>query len=368
MATASMTLVDYLQAVSTGYDPDDGFDTPQQQFLSRARELLGGYGPNDFVIKASGGQYPLGATDTPWIGFFDPDESVTPMRGLYVVWILQASREAWTLSVNMGTELRAKTMKKAGEREAQVLEALRAEAAAIRGGLPAELTSGWGAAMDLRRLGVRQRRYEAGTIIAKTYLLDALPDDKTLAADLDHACLVLTEATQVRDRFAIANPGAIFTGSAVHIDPNDRDLPFDPGADVATTINLPKRSIERKPRHEGGLRRYGTWLQGRDFKLTTKVHPRDFVITVPTAWIGEYKVVYGRDVARATREAHSQLKEYRHFLYAPGAPRPQLLAVFSAPITDRRVAWLNAEDIAVVWDEDDRWRGCPLAKAAGLGL
>ncbi|MFI6261356.1 MrcB family domain-containing protein [Micromonospora sp. NPDC051006] len=363
-----MTLVDYLLAVGAGYDPRDGFDTPQQRLLSQAGELLDGYGPNDFVIKASGGQRPLATTDTPWIGFFDPDESVTPMRGLYVVWLLQASREAWTLSVNMGTELRAKTMKKAGDREAQVLEALRAEAAAIRGGLPADLTSGWGAAMDLRRPGIRQRRYEAATIIAKTYPLDALPDDKTLAGDLNHACLVLAEAMQARDRFAIANPGTIFTGSAVHVDPNDRDLPFDPGVDVTAVISLPKRSIVRKPRHEGGLKRYGTWLQCRNFKLTTKVHPRDFVITSPTPWIGEYKVVYGRDVARATREAHSQLKEYRHFLYPAGASRPQLLAVFSAPITDRRVTWLNAEDIAVVWDEDDRWRGCPLAQAAGLGL
>lgn len=363
-----MTLADFLRAVGTGYDSSAWFDTPQQLLLARARGLLGGYGPNDFVIKSSGGQYPLKATNTPWIGFFDPDESVTPQRGLYVVWILQASGEAWTLSVNMGTELRAKTMKDAGAREADVREALRAEAAALREGLPAELTAGWNTTLDLRRPGVRQRRYEAAAIIARTYPLTAMPDDKALSTDLERACLVLAEAIRIRDRLAAAHPGVISTSSAVRADPQDRDLPFEPGVDVTTTIELPKRSIVRTPRHEGGLKRYGTWLQGRGFRLTTKVHPRDFVITAPAAWIGEYKVVYGRDVARATREAHSQLKEYRHFLYPASASRPRLLAAFSAPITDRRVAWLNAEGIAVVWDEDDSWRGCPLAQAAGLGV
>jgi hypothetical protein len=98
------------------------------------------------------------------------------------------------------------------------------------------------------------------------------------------------------------------------------------------------------------------------------VHPRDFIIHGTPGWLGEYKVVYGRDVTRATREAHSPLKEYRHFIYPDQSGKPGLLAVFSAPITDRRVAWLNAEGIAVAWEEDSQWRGCPLARAAGLGV
>jgi hypothetical protein len=371
MPTAPMTLIDYLTVVGTGYDPRDGFDTPQQRLLAAAGGSLADYGPNDFVIKASGGQRPLATTDTPWIGFFDPDESVTPMRGLYVVWILRASGQAWTLSVNMGTEQRAREMKAvtaAGSRERRVLESLRDEAAAIRGELPGDMTAGWDTAMTLDSAGVRQRRYEAATIIAKTYQLAALPDDKTLAADLAHACAVLGEAIRARDRLAVTKPGSVSTSGAVRVDPVDRDLPFSPGQDTPTTIDLPARSIVRTPRHEGGLRRYGTWLQSRGVKLTTQVHPRDFVITQPSSWIGEYKVVYGRDVTRASREAHSQLKEYRHFLYPTGTPQPGLVAVFSGPITVRRVDWLNAEGIAVVWDEHDRWNGCPLAQAAGLGL
>ena len=377
MATAPMTLVDFLRGVGTGYAPRDGFGTPQQRLLARAAELLDDYRPSEFVIKSSGG---LGsATDTPWVGFFDPDESDVPRRGLYVVWLLTADATAWTLSVNMGTELRSLALKtsdkaatdagaKLPPREPRLLASFRAEAAAIRAGLPVEATAGWDTSMTLALTGTRQRRYEAATIVAKTYPLDAMPDEKALAADLAQACGLLGEAIRVRDDLAATAPGIVSTAPAVHIDPLDRELPFEPGEDVETTIELPQRSIKRKPRHEGGLKRYGLWLQTQGFGLTTKVHPRDFVITTPTAWLGEYKVVYKRDVARATREAHSQLKEYRHFLYPASSRRPRMLAVFSAPITDRRVTWLNAEDIAVVWEEDDQWHGCPLAQAAGLGL
>ncbi|MEV7624266.1 DUF3578 domain-containing protein [Actinoplanes sp. NPDC089786] len=377
MATAPTTLVDFLRGVGSGYSPRDGFDTPQQRLLSRAAELLDDYRPSEFVIKGSGGQG--STTDTPWVGFFDPDESNNPRRGLYVVWLLQATTNAWTLSVNMGTELRSEALKASdmaakaagatlSPREPRLLASFHAEAAAIRAGIPADAAAGWNSSMTLELAGLRQRRYEAATILAKTYPLNAMPDDKVLAGDLAQACVLLGEAIRVRDELASTAPGTVWTAPAVHVDPLDRDLPFEPGEDVETTIEQPKRSIKRKPRHEGGLKRYGLWLQTQGFALTTKVHPRDFVVTKPTQWIGEYKVVYGHtDVVRATREAHSQLKEYRHFLYPPGAGLG-LLAVFSAPISDRRVAWLNAEGIAVVWDENDQWRGCPLARAAGLGL
>lgn len=103
-----MLLGEYLRGVADGYDPKEGFDTPQQELLRVARFELHDYGPTDFVIRASGGQRPLSTTHTPWIGFFDPDESQTPQEGLYVVWLLRAPGDAWTLSLNMGTENRAR--------------------------------------------------------------------------------------------------------------------------------------------------------------------------------------------------------------------------------------------------------------------
>ena len=368
-----MRLNDFLLAVAEGYDYHDGFDTIQQRLLKQARHELRGYGPTDFLIKASGGQPPLGATLTPWIGFFDPDESTTPMDGLYVVWLLDSTGQNWTLSLNMGTEKRAKSFSGAnaarngpGSKEEQLLASLRAEAAAIRDALPEQVVSAWDATIDLRSKGTRQRRYEAATILANTYPVSALPSDATLDADLRAMCIALQEASETKRRLAILRPGVISTSSAVFLDSSERELEFAPGIDRSSTVELSMRSITRTPRHEGGLERYGRWLQSRGFNPATNVHPRDFIIPGPHEWLGEYKVVYGNNVARATREAHSQLKEYRHFLYPQSDPG--LLAVFSDAVTDERVSWLNAEGIAVVWDENHEWRGCQRARDAGLGV
>jgi hypothetical protein len=354
-------LNDFLLAVAEGYDYHDGFDTAQQRLLEQAHDQLRDYGPAEFQIKASGGQRPT-ATFTPWIGFFDPEESTTPMDGLYVVWLLDARGQNWTLSVMMGTEKRAKTLPK----QAELVASLSAEATAIRDEIPERVTRAWDSTIDLRSKGTRQRRYEAATILGTSYPVDAMPSDTVLDADLRAMCIALQEAVQVKRRLAILHPGVISTSSAVDVDSSERDLVWAPGVDRNSTVQLSKQSITRTPRHEGGLERYGRWLQGRGFSPATNVHPRDFIIPGPSEWLGEYKVVYGDNVARATREAHSQLKEYRHFLYPRS--QPGLLAVFSDSVTAERVSWLNAEGIAVVWDENHEWHGCQQAREAGLGI
>ncbi|WP_158610912.1 MrcB family domain-containing protein [Micromonospora endolithica] len=371
----TLRLDEYLRVVANGYDYHAGFDTKQQRLLRDAATHLAAYGPADFIVKGSGGQKPLGTTPTPWIGFFDPDESTTPMRGLYVVWILQSSGNGWTLSLNMGTEKRALEVKATNvrrgsvpSRESMVRDSLRTEATTIRRELPSDVSAGWDATIDLQSDGTRQLRYESACILSKTYPLQAFPDDANLTTDLDRACLALQEAVKAKRKLAVTKPGSISTTSATVVDYAQREPVFAPGRDQATTTVFSKESIKRSPRHEGGLRRYGIWLQERGFRPATNVHPRDFVIPGSPGWLGEYKVVYGSDVARATREAHSQLKEYSYFLYDDSSEKPGLLAVFSSPITDRRVAWLNAEGIAVVWDEGRKWKGCPLAQGAGLAI
>jgi hypothetical protein len=371
-----MQLREYLSAIGHDYDASAGFDTISQKRLAQAAQQLVGYGPADFVIRASGGQRPLGTTDTPWIGFFDPDESTKPQQGLYAVWILQADGGAWTLSVMMGTERLSNTVKEQDQqrgviqtrdREARVRELLSIEAASIRDKIASDLRAGWDTVIDLKRPGTRQLRYEAATVLARTYPVHSLPSEDILRADLAEVCLLLQEAVKAKHQLAVVDPGSISTASAVLRLPSTREYIFDPGIDRKKSIALRRRSIERTPRHEGGLRRYGEWLIGKGFKVATNVHPRDFIVQGSPEWIGEYKVVYGTDVARATREAHSQLKEYRHFLY-PDHPLTPLLAVFSAAVPDRRIQWLNAEGIAVVWLDGVDWQGCPLAKESGLGL
>lgn len=360
----------FLQSVGQTYDPSDGFDTPAQQSLREAPIGLADYAPAEFLIRASGGQRPLRTTDTPWVGFFDPDETTRPQEGLYVVWLLRADRSAWTLSLNMGTERRSAQLKALDDasakplpREPRVLAGLAAEASAIRHGMLPEVSAPWDSAIDLRRAGLRQRRYEAATVIARTYPLATLPNDDELRSDVVSMCNALQEAIRAKRDLALTEPGSITTPTPIAVR-DERTYEFEPGTDIQTTVA--GRTVERRPRHEGGLRRYGEWLIGRGVDVATNVHPRDFVIRGDVEWIGEYKVIYGVDETRATREAHSQLKEYRYFGY-PADPAVPLLAVFSGAVSPRRIAWLNSEGIAVAYWTGAKWAGCPIARAAGLG-
>lgn len=191
-----------------------------------------------------------------------------------------------------------------------------------------------------------------------------MPRVDVLRQDLYDMCILLQEATRAKRDLDAAGWEVVSDTSPRQPRQDLRDPVFETGTDRTTTSLLPERLMKRSLRHEGGLSRYGEWLQTRGFRPATKVYPRDFIILGTPEWLGEYKVVYGLDVVRATREAHSQLKEYSYFRYCTA--KPGLLAVFSAPIGDRRVDWLNAEGIAVVWEQDRKWHGCSIARSAGL--
>jgi hypothetical protein len=366
----------FLATIAATYAAADGFDTPAQALLESAKSELAHVAPMDYLVKASGGQRPLRTTDTPWIGFFDPEETTSPMNGLYVVWILQPNKANWTLSVNMGTEHRAKVMANmtkpdgVGTKESWVCAAIAQEAAAIRAALPARIRERWAETIDLQsstlKSGMRQRRYEAGAILAKTYPSDSLPSEEVLRKDLDELCLALQECVAVKQPLAALAPEVISTASASPRVRREADLVFAPGTDKPIYVEIDAPWIRRMPRHESGLRRYGEWLMAQSFSTATNVHPRDLTVVTDREWVVEYKVVYGDDVTGATRDALSQLKEYRYFLYPPGRD-VGLLAVFSRAVGARRVDWLNSEGIAVAWSDGEAWRGCPLAVAAGLG-
>jgi hypothetical protein len=168
----------------------------------------------------------------------------------------------------MGTENRANEFKaqdamtgSSEPRERRVRASLTAEANAIRGRLPADITTGCDTVIGLNSEGTRQRRYEAATILGRTHPLTGLPPDPALATDLNHLCLALQEAVRVKRELAVERPGTISTTSVAVTDSKGRGIVFAPGTDRGITIVLSRRSIARSPRHEGGLTRYGTWLK-----------------------------------------------------------------------------------------------------------
>lgn len=361
-----------LSRVGQDYRREDGFETDSQALLRDVPSILAPYAPLGYIVRGSGGQYPLNTTETPWVGFFDPDETRSATQGLYVVYLLRADRSAWELTLLMGTEQRAKDaalqrgLGSPRGTEASVRDALRAETSRIRSELTSDLANAWGETIDLRSSGTRQLRYEASTILARAYPLPLQAADEELAADLSEMLELYERAVAAKRRLAVLDPREVSTKSSTVPDNDDSiEYEFEPGEDRAVVVKT-RGGYRRSPRHESGLRLYGDWLRSQDYDLSTRVHPRDLVVRTPSgAWLVEYKVVYAGGETRATREALSQLKEYAYFLY-PASQQPTLLAAFSQPIPPQRLSWLLSEGVQAVWFEDGMWLGSEGSVSAGM--
>jgi len=83
---ALVNLSDYFLELALSYDRNAGLRTSAQGMLSNADELLAEHLPAGMNIQGSGGKGQ--PTLTPWVGFFNPDETMTPERGMYVAYLV----------------------------------------------------------------------------------------------------------------------------------------------------------------------------------------------------------------------------------------------------------------------------------------
>jgi hypothetical protein len=97
-----MDLADFLLELATSYDRLAGVNAPAQTMLSDASLLLAEHCPAGMVIQSGGGKGM--ATYTPWVGFFDPDVTDSPQRGVYLVYIMSEELEMVALTLNQGME------------------------------------------------------------------------------------------------------------------------------------------------------------------------------------------------------------------------------------------------------------------------
>jgi hypothetical protein len=97
-----MNLTEFFLEIGAAYDRHDGLRTPTQELLKNASQLLTEHAPGGIAIQGSGGKGV--ATYTPWVGFFDPDETNSPQRGIYIVYLIAEDMESITLSLNQGME------------------------------------------------------------------------------------------------------------------------------------------------------------------------------------------------------------------------------------------------------------------------
>lgn len=350
-----MDLAEYFLDLAVSYDRHQGFDSPGQQMIADCPRLLKEHVPGGMLAIGGGGKGR--ATYTPWVGFFNPDEAVSPQRGLYVVYLLSEDMEMLALSLHQGME---ELRKQFGDAEAR--RKLASDATAIRGvlvaadpGLPAD-------PIDLRSKGKRQLAYEAGNVCCRMYALGQLPKEQVMRADLRQMLRLYDDAIAARRALTLANPRSIATPSATAVSSGaDPLLHFRPKDDSDYKATLVGRELVKTRRHERLVADYAADRAAAGFNVLTR-HPRDLELVEPGGddlFLIEAKVIYRGNVTEAVRSAVGQLLTYSHFLY--DSAKPRLVALFSEPVGNAYAAFLQEHEIASVWWEGSGWRGSSLA-------
>jgi MrcB-like, N-terminal domain len=261
-----MDLADFLLDVAYNYARGDGLNTPTQQLLKDAAEHLGEHVPAGILIKGSGGKGV--ATFTPWIGVFDPDETVSPENGVYVVYLFAEDLASVALTLNQGiTQLTNELGAPAARRR------LALDAENIRAGMPASSLTGLDTAIHLSSSGFRQKAYEAGNIVSTTYTIDTIPDEPTLRRDIARFLDLYELAVDSKRALLLARPGLVSTASGTSRSISGEDDPlrnFKPKDDSDYIATLSGRTLVKTRRHETLVTQYGeVGLAGMDTEHRT---------------------------------------------------------------------------------------------------
>ncbi|MEU6031417.1 DUF3578 domain-containing protein [Streptomyces tauricus] len=353
-----MTLREYFHKVASTYDRTAGTGSPAAKLLRSAPSVFEPYVPASYITKGSAGNG-AGAF-CPWVSFFDPDETTTATRGMYLVYLFAEDMKTISLSLNQGvTELREAF----GAREAE--KRLRSEAAAIRGAFSGDMTGGLEDVIDLGGRAGLPRAYEAGNILACLYEIDSLPTEEALKTDLRRMIQLYQDALVLREDLRSTTRDLITTIKPKETGDQDPLLYFAPKSDDEYVQKISARVIKKSRKHETLVKRYVAFLADAGFAAGTNVHPRDLVARRDGDWLIEAKVVRRGNVSHAVREAIGQLATYAFLLY-PADSQPRRMALFTEAIGDVYVRLLSHQGIASVWPTEDGWAGSPEAVNAGL--
>jgi hypothetical protein len=171
------------------------------------------------LVIGSGGKGT--ATFTPWFGFFDPDETTSPERGLYLAILFSVDLQTVNLTLMQGITALDRDL---GRRTARIR--LSQEATAIRAALPPEITTGLSVDLTLGSSGYRQLAYEAGSLLVQSYPTEDLPPELTLRDDLDRFFRLYQQAIEAKRELLQDSPGLVSSASGVQLTPGDNPLKY----------------------------------------------------------------------------------------------------------------------------------------------
>jgi hypothetical protein len=356
-----MRIADFLSVVASNYDRHAGLATSTQEILRHADAHLSEHVPAALHITGSGGKGT--ATLTPWVGFFDPDETTSPEEGLYVVYLFAADLRTAYLMLLQGI---TKLDRDLGHTEARTH--LASEAAAIRAAFPSDALEGLETHVDLASSGYRQLAYSSACIVAQQYPTDSLPSEQRLRKDLSRLLDLYQEAIAVKRGLAVTEARTSTEATAAQQESARHDplAFFRPKDESDYVAHLQGRELVKSRRHERLVREYGEWILTRGFLASTSEHPKDLVLRREgREWLVEAEVLRRGNATDAVREAVGQLLTYRHFLCDKTVP-PHLVGLFTEPIGEAYVTFLEEIGIGAVWKQDGRWIGSMSARAAEI--
>ncbi|WP_165942626.1 MrcB family domain-containing protein [Micromonospora sp. KC721] len=354
-----MYLRELIEAIGLKYDRTLGMSSQAQKLLRGAKEEVEQWIPGGYIAQGSGGTG--GASYCPWIAIFDPDETTTAQRGMYVVYLFAADMKTVALTLNQGvTELR----KTHGGAKARKL--LKQQAEAIRSVFNPADVQDLEATIDLRATATLPVDYEYGNILARIYTLTDLPTEQEMVADLQRFVRLYALALEGREEVRQSGDAAIVTAPVAKPPPKKKTAEFKPKSDADYRQTIEQQVIVKTKKHETLVKEYGLFLQAAGFEVATNVHPRDLVADRDDAhWLIEAKIVKAGNGVHAAREAVGQLLFYSFFLYEASVPVGKV-ALFSEAVGEACVQLLEQLGIAAVWKNGHGWAGSPAAVAGGL--
>ncbi|MDI5971323.1 DUF3578 domain-containing protein [Streptomyces sp. SL13] len=363
-----MGIRDVLSGVGSHYDRKLGTErgVRAQDLLREAPNELVSCVPSGLEIKASGGQG--SATFTPWIGFYDPRETVSSQEGIYVVYIFAEDMRSVSLILNQGVSM---LKRKHGIEGAIAI--LESTAQGIVHALPDDLVRRWRVDVDLKSSkSWRQRAYVAGSILVRDYELEDLPSEAELRADLREMVDVYRIAIDIKNRVPGDRGAEAVDRNAANYIANKvvgvrRFEEFKPKDSEAYRVFLKGRALSKGRNHERLVNDFAAHVQRGGFHpATVGASPRDLVVyRDEIEWLVEAKYVAEGNHREAVRQAIGQLLEYRFCLYGKGF-YPCLIALFSEDVGDLFRQLLESVEICVIWRQGEEWSGSDRAKEWGF--
>lgn len=347
-----MDIGGYLRTVGTGYSMSSMSSEGHVQ-LRKAGMVFGPFLPGGLIVKASGG---IGrATATPWIAFLDPDETMTPQRGIYLVYLFNPAAGQVVLSLTQGiTQVQA-------QGKGAAVQRLREHAARVRETLGAAALEGLDFEIYLGE-GYRQRGYSAANIAAIQYSLMALPPEEDLWEDL-RLMLRLYQRTTVLRGIGSRQDRPLHSVSSA-----EAEHGFKPNTRGEYAVHLSGgMRLRDGGRHEALIKEYGEHVLTLGLRPRNQgVYPIDMILVRENIeWIVEAKVVYEGNSRQAVRAAVAQLLEYSFTLYSEDK-QPYCVALFTESIGSLYVDFLERHGIGTVWKGNEGWAGSKSALDAGL--